>query len=263
MSLEGYVTVNEWEHADARLRALERTYDPGTIRRLTALGVGPGWHCLEVGAGGGSVTRWLCHQVGPQGRVVAVDIDPRFLADLSEENLEIQCLDITSVPLPERHFDLIHVRAVLMHLPDRDRILQDLVAHLWPGGVLLAEEGDVFPIEGLGAGLYTDVWARCVESLIKSGMAPRWPRRLPQDLEGLGLADVQAEIDVPMFPGGSPGTEFSRLTWTQLRDRILAGGVAPEHLDQAIVELDDPQRWFPGWAMVAAWGRRPTFIVSY
>jgi ubiquinone/menaquinone biosynthesis C-methylase UbiE len=38
-----------------------------------------GWHCLEVGFGAGGVALWLAGQVGSTGRVVAVDIDPRFL----------------------------------------------------------------------------------------------------------------------------------------------------------------------------------------
>src|SRR5438034_3794011 len=42
-----------------RLRALSDIYDPDTIRHLEDLGVGTGWRCLEVGAGEGSIARWL------------------------------------------------------------------------------------------------------------------------------------------------------------------------------------------------------------
>ena len=37
-------------------------------------------HCLEVGAGGGSIAHWLCQAVGPTGRVLATDIDPGLVA---------------------------------------------------------------------------------------------------------------------------------------------------------------------------------------
>ena len=43
----------------ARLRLLEELHDPLTISQLDAIGVGEGWRCLDVGAGGGSVTRLL------------------------------------------------------------------------------------------------------------------------------------------------------------------------------------------------------------
>ena len=63
----------------ARLRLLQERYDARTFGRLTALGSLAGAVCLGVGAGAGSVARWLA-QAGSSGRVVATDADPRFLA---------------------------------------------------------------------------------------------------------------------------------------------------------------------------------------
>ena len=42
---------------DARLKLLEQLFDPGS-RQQRAL-VQPGWRCLEVGAGRGSMAAWL------------------------------------------------------------------------------------------------------------------------------------------------------------------------------------------------------------
>ena len=44
---------------------------------LDRLGIGPGWRCVDVGAGGGDVAVALAEIVGRQGRVHAVDSDPR------------------------------------------------------------------------------------------------------------------------------------------------------------------------------------------
>jgi hypothetical protein len=46
-----------------RLALLTQLTDPITRRRLLRLGVGPGWHCLEAGAGDGSVACWLALRV--------------------------------------------------------------------------------------------------------------------------------------------------------------------------------------------------------
>jgi precorrin-6B methylase 2 len=62
-----------------RLALLTQVADPITIRRLTDLRVGRGWSCLDVGAGDGSVAHWLAGRVGPIGRVVATDLNLRFL----------------------------------------------------------------------------------------------------------------------------------------------------------------------------------------
>src|SRR5215470_17943338 len=56
-----------------RLILLENIFDP-LSRRRRAL-VRPGWRCLEVGAGRGSIATWLAAQVGENGQVVATDID--------------------------------------------------------------------------------------------------------------------------------------------------------------------------------------------
>ena len=53
-----------------RLRLLEARYDPRTFARLSMFGPLAGTRCLEVGAGAGSVARWLAAQVGPSGQVV-------------------------------------------------------------------------------------------------------------------------------------------------------------------------------------------------
>ena len=58
-----------------RLRLLEAWADAQTLRCLGEIGVRPGWRCLEVAAGAGSVARWLAGEVGPSGTVVASEYD--------------------------------------------------------------------------------------------------------------------------------------------------------------------------------------------
>ena len=47
------------EDEGTRLRLIEQASDPTTLAHLDRIGVGAGWRCLEVGAGGGSVAAWL------------------------------------------------------------------------------------------------------------------------------------------------------------------------------------------------------------
>src|SRR3954468_23544877 len=62
----------------SRLRLMERMLDPEEIKVLSGLDVQRSWHCLELGAGAGSIARWLAERC-PDGRVVATDVDPAFL----------------------------------------------------------------------------------------------------------------------------------------------------------------------------------------
>ena len=257
MSSDRYALANAWELADRRLEALELSHDPVTWRRLRAAGLQPGWRCLEVGAGRGSVARWLGAEVGPHGQVVAVDVDTRFLRDLDPQTIEVVEADVVTDLLPSGPFDLVHARLLLMHLAARDQVVPRLVDVLRPGGVLLLEEHDIFPVTATADGVYGEAWSVFVRAMEAAGVAPTWIRGVPSMLEQLGLADVTTDVDVPLFAASSPEAEFWRLTWLQAADRVVAAGVHRSVVDAGIEALEQPGTWFYGPAMVAVSGRRP------
>jgi 16S rRNA (adenine1518-N6/adenine1519-N6)-dimethyltransferase len=68
-------------------RALGQNFlaDPNTARRIVRLaGVGPGDRVLEVGPGVGSLTVALAEAVGPDGEVLALELDRHLLPVLDE-----------------------------------------------------------------------------------------------------------------------------------------------------------------------------------
>ena len=252
-----YVFVNTWDLARRRLALLEESADPATATWLRRLGVGEGWHCWEVGAGGGSIVRWLAQAVGDAGYILATDIDTRHLEDIPAPNVEIRLHDVVQDPLPSTAFDLIHTRLVLMHLPARNEVLPRLISCLKPGGWLLLEEHDIFPVHALASGRYARVW-KAFEGVVQgAGAHSDWGRHLPSLIATHGLVDVGAEALAPLFPGGSASAQFWSLSWEQLWQPILARGVASEDLDRAMSDLEDPVQWFTAPAMVAVWGRKP------
>ena len=253
----GYLFDNGWEHAQRRLRSLERVYDAGTTRRLDALEVGTGWRCLEVGAGGGSITRWLCSRVQPSGRVLAVDLDTRFVSDIRAANLDVIRLDVIADDLPHDAYDLVHTRALLAHLPQRAEVLAKLVAALAPGGRLLIEEPYWEASTALASGLHEAMMSRAETAITQAGFDGTWARDLPHLLHEAGLTNVGAETEVPLSAGGSPGAELIQLTGRQIRAEMLAAGATAAELDEWDAALDRPTEWFCGCALVAAWGRRP------
>lgn len=252
-----YCLENDWEHARDRLTLLEQRYDAGTIRRLEALGVGAGWRCLEVGAGGGSITRWLCARVGPQGRVLAADLDTRFVEELADDNLDVRRMDLRTDEFPASAFDLVHTRVVLMHIPEREQIIDALLVTLRPGGCLFLEEVDDFAVRALATGLHAEVTAAYKVGLEQAGVALDWARQLPEALHHRGLADVGAGCEVSFFEGGSADATWWVFTMAQLAQHGLARGLSASELAEWNALLSQPGRWFPGLAMVSAWGRRP------
>src|SRR6202008_2421563 len=93
---------------DDRLTVLEQIYDP--LSRLRRDMVQPGWRCLEVGAGRGSMAVWLAERVGPSGQVVATDLDLTYLERLNLSNLEVvqhNILEDSLDPLGPGSFDVV------------------------------------------------------------------------------------------------------------------------------------------------------------
>jgi SAM-dependent methyltransferase len=256
-----YVFDNAAPQTPVRFSALEEIWDPGTIRHLTDLGVADGAHCLEVGAGGGSIARWLSGRVGKSGRVVAVDIDIRFLESLRAPNLAVKRLDLASEPLPEAEFDFVHARLVLEHLPDREKVLAGLVRALKPGGWLLAEDMDLLSLAADPVANPAEVSlpsrAAQMQLMQERGVELRYGRLLAGRLRMHGLQKVGAEGRALMWQGGSVGAALLRVNLEQLAgDLINSGHVTKRQLERDLACLDDPSYLAPSGIMWAAWGRR-------
>jgi 2-polyprenyl-3-methyl-5-hydroxy-6-metoxy-1,4-benzoquinol methylase len=252
-----YVVPNSWEHARRRLELLEACYDAASFQRASSVGVREGWRCLDAGAGHGSFARWLGSKVGAAGSVLAVDLDTRLLAGATEPNIEVRQMDLVSGQLPDGKFDFVHTRMVLTHIPAREQVLGRLCAALRPGGIVMIEDLDAFPVLATATGAYRQAWLAFIRACRAAGLDTDWARDLPLRLHRHGLIGIDAELDVPLFRGGSAHAQFWSLTWQQVRDRVVAVGEPAHVIDQGQADLGDQQRWFHGPAMVAAWGRRP------
>jgi SAM-dependent methyltransferase len=253
-----------WQGERARLLALERLFDTTTHAHLVDLGVSGGWHCLEVGAGAGSIARWLAERVGPTGRVLATDSDIRFVEPAA--NLEIRRHDIAHDDLPRNAFDLVHARLVLAYVEKPEHALQRIIEAVRPGGWLLVEEADhgvmptragyVDPIE------YRDLFSRISDAYIglinAGGGDPEFGAALPQLLFAGGLTDVGATAHIPfMFGGIEP--HVARLTLETLGDTMVGMGLlTAADVAEYLALSNRPGMWQALVPCVSAWGRRPT-----
>jgi len=247
-----------------RLRALEAALDAGTIRHLEACGVEPGWRCLEVGAGGGSIADWMCDRVGSEGHVVATDLDITVLQDRSRTNLDVRVHDVLADELPPAHFDLVHMRLLLAWLRRPEAALERVLAALKPGARLLVEEMDFASVVTAAS---PDAAARSAfERIVRSHLEVLWEgsrfdarfgRRVAGVLERAGLDDIGCEGRASMWSGGTAGMRVWQLTFAQLRDAMIAAGTPADDVDRAIELCDDPRMSCVSPLVMAAWGRKP------
>jgi ubiquinone/menaquinone biosynthesis C-methylase UbiE len=257
-----YVLDNAAPEAPARFSALSELYDESTIRHLTKIGVDQGWRCWEIGAGHGSIASWLCGQVGATGSVLATDIDTRFLDQSFHPNLSVRRHNIVSDPFPANRFDLIHARLVLVHLPEREQVLQRMIAALKPGGWLLTEEFDSVSLASTPDNYPWETTLKSAVALrkimIERGVDPAFGRSLAKNLNARGLQNVSAEGRMLLWFGGSEGTRLMRANLEQLGEAILeSGAVSTAEFAEDIARLNQLDFVTPSPVMWSVAGRRP------
>jgi ubiquinone/menaquinone biosynthesis C-methylase UbiE len=175
-----------------------------TDRHRDAIGMTAGWRCLEVGAGGGSVARRLGERVGATGSVLALDLDTTYLADLPP-HITVRRHDLTREQLPHGEFDLVHCRALLMHLPDPAATIASLAATVAPGGWLLVEEGDFGLAGSPDAAAATTTWHTMWSHPGAAQVADAYfGRRVPGMVDALGWDRLGTACDTETTHRGDP-----------------------------------------------------------
>ncbi|MDH6625472.1 SAM-dependent methyltransferase [Streptomyces sp. LBL] len=262
MRSDEYLLDNQQTEAGERFDAFASLFDPTTFRHLDGLGIGPGWRCWEVGAGGTSVVSWLAKKVGPTGRVLATDIDTSRVAPAARPPVEVRVHDVGADEPPGEGFDLVHARLVLVHVPDRERALRSMVKALRPGGRLLVEDADpalqplVCPDEhGPEQQLANRLRQGFRHLLADRGADLSYGRRLPRLLRDAGLCRVEADA---YFPVSSPASvALESATVRQIRCRLVAAGHATDQdIDRHLANIDSGDMDLATAPMISAWGRK-------
>lgn len=244
---EGYLLDNRHREAGGRFAAMSVLFDPVTFRQLAAVGVGPGWRCWAVGAGGPDVPAWLADRVGPAGTVLATDIDTSWLP--ADAPFQVRRHDVAADEPPAGPFDVVHARLVLVHVPRREAALAAMVRALRPGGWLVVEDADptLQPLacpdkHGPAEQLANRLRRGFRELLARRSADPAFGRTLPRLLRAAGLVDVRAEGFFPV--ASAECTALEAATVRQIRPRLVEAGLATdaeidEHLrNVATGELD-------------------------
>ena len=112
--------------------------------------VQPGMTVLEPGPGMGFFTLELARLVGPKGRVVAVDVEPKMIAGLRRradraglsDRLEARVTPATTMALDgdKKGFDLVVAFAVVHEMPSAATFFAEAARAMKPGAKLLLAE---------------------------------------------------------------------------------------------------------------------------
>jgi ubiquinone/menaquinone biosynthesis C-methylase UbiE len=122
------------------------------------IGIQSGECVLELGPGPGFFTVEAARRAGPEGRLIAVDIQPKMIALLEQRlqqagvsNVETHVASAYELPVADASLDRAFLVTVLPEIPDPRRALAELHRTLKPGGVLSITEEFLDPDYPLAA----------------------------------------------------------------------------------------------------------------
>jgi SAM-dependent methyltransferase len=259
---EGYAAPRDASDAAkeaVRHGLLSRGFDRGSASLMTRLGLKPGWHVLEVGAGGGSLARWIGNEVAPAGSVLATDIDLQFVGE-QPDNVEVRHHDVATDPLPAGAFDLAHARAVLQHVPQREPALANIAQSVKPGGWVVVEDVDwlVFERQDLPEPFATLSRVTMERSASRLGYDGYWGRRMLPALAAVGLERIESRGKVVTMHGGTHSAEWYVLALERSAPVLVEDGLLTQDLvDAALAQARQPDFAVLGPLTISAWGRRP------
>jgi SAM-dependent methyltransferase len=252
-----------------RLDLLAAVMQPHTAWLLDTVGVAGGSRCIDVGCGGGHVSRELARRVGPNGRVVGLDLDPDVVslarADARQEGLTNLFFEVgDAAALEAADYDLAYSRFLLSHVPSPGEVLESITATVRPGGAVVLEDTDFaacfcYP-ESAAYRRFVQLYREAVSRF--GGNADIGPT-LPGLLRMAGVQDIELDVRQPTALSG-PTKLMNVVTLERISHAVIGERLAsPEEFDTLLAALRDdyenPTTLMSTPRIIRAWGRtRPT-----
>lgn len=209
-----------------RQQLLAQILNPMTAPLLAGISAGSVGSILDLGCGQGNTTRFLA---GTFAGATAVGLDyDQKLVDYARgqagnpAGVSFQQGDAAALPFADASFDLVFCRYLLLHLPDPDAAIREMLRVTKPGGYTIAFEPDCMLDMSYpeNAGLPT------ITYLFQSLFAqPQMGRQLVYRFRAAGARQLQAGAMLGMEFDGGLYKRIYRLTAESLAPAIEAKGL--------------------------------------
>ncbi len=219
---------------------------PLASRVLEIAALQPGERVLDVACGTGIFARLAAKQIGDEGRVAGLDLNPGMLESARVANGGGAAIDwhqgsAEFMPLPDDSFDVVVCELGLQFMADKRSALSEMFRVLAPGGRLIVGVGGPTPkpFDLFGEALSRHIspeagpFVRMVFSLYDEG-------DLKQLVGGAGFHDVAVQSEVCMLKLPPP-VEFM---WQYVHSTPLI---------EAVSQADDASRAALESDVVAGW----------
>jgi ubiquinone/menaquinone biosynthesis C-methylase UbiE len=236
---------------------------------LDQIDIQPGWRTVDIGCGPIGILNLLSERVGETGSVIGLEREQRFVAVARSEisqrglnNVEVVQADALNTGLPKAAFDLVHERLVMINVPTREALLQEMISLLRPGGTIVLE--DVDDISYTCVPLHPS-WTILLDAfhaaIHANGGNAFIGRELTRYLRDAGIKNIRTKIHVGTV---NPG-EYRRMHLLSLLDvlhqKVVSSGVLTEtqlgeHRLALIDHLKNPDTLLIDKLLIQAWGQK-------
>jgi SAM-dependent methyltransferase len=252
-----------------RLRLVDEVYGASTREMLLEAGLKTGMRVVDMACGVGTVTCWMAGQVGPTGKVVAVDISGAQL-DVARETWR-SCSDLPEIDfieasayetgLPGGSFDIVHARLLLCHLEEPARALREFHRLLKPRGVVVCHE---LYLSGVMTYPPCRHHQRSIEICHARGEAIGvnydFGLKLPRALIDAGFQPPVVRMQTPMYLSG-PRKGLWEWTFAEATEALVSSSVASASEVGTVIAgmrstRDDERVLVAQWSMVETWATK-------
>jgi len=192
--------------------------------------INPGEVVLDLGSGGGIDCFLAAKKVGPEGRVIGLDMTPdmiklarRNARKMGVTNVEFRFGEMEDIPLPDQSVDVIISNCVVNLSPDKSAVFGEAYRVLRPSGRVMVSDIVIQGELPRSVRDRLDAWAACVAgALDESDYLSKIRAAGFEDVEVLSRSFVKI-------------SEFAE--WEGVREIVAEAGVAPEDLDITIASI--------------------------
>lgn len=190
----------------------------------------PGSRVLDVGCGPGTISVGLAKAIEP-GELHGIDMEESQIeiarasaAAGGHTNTDFQVGDATDLPFEDNSFDAAHTHAVLMHVPDTEKALSEIMRVLKPGGILASREVVTYAsFVGPDEAIDDEAWSTFARLVSASGGHPEMGRDLKNAFVEAGFVDVEWSASFDVFSTPEDAAFFhSVVTEWFLSDEVIS-----------------------------------------
>lgn len=262
--------IQSSDNERARLSSQAQVLRPYTERLLRNAGAREGSAVLDLGTGAGDVALLAAEIVGPNGRVVSMDIDANHIAHARKRAADAGIAHATfiqgdiSTPPMDAPFDVAIGRYVLMYQSDPVAVVRSIARAIRPGGAVAFHElnmfdgakGDIWPQPPGGGGDAQQTMGAGILKNVQNHMGVRLPEVFAS--AGLDISDWGFEGAAPIAPMTARKEGMERVLQAARNARRAAG--------QPHTDIDGFEQWWrnaPAYGAmlqppaVLGWARKP------